>query len=77
LAPTNVEITQNEHVIKKFKEIVEEYNPDFSKIEQIKKFKLLSKEWTDSTGELTPTMKVKRKIIGERYKKEIDEIYSV
>jgi long-chain acyl-CoA synthetase len=77
IGTTNEEITQNEHVIKKFKEIVEEYNPDFSKIEQIKKFKLLSKEWTDSTGELTPTMKVKRKIIGERYKKEIDEIYSV
>jgi len=66
-----------EKVNKKYKEIVEDYNPDFSHIEQIKKFKLLANEWTDISGELTPTMKVKRKVIRERYKKEIDEIYGV
>lgn len=77
IGTTQKEMIENEHVLKKFKEIVEGYNPEFSKIEQIKKFKLLANEWTDISGELTPTMKVKRKVIRERYKKEIDEIYGV
>ena len=75
-AGSNEELITNEKVIRKFKEIVDEYNPGFSHIEQIKKFKLLANEWTDTSGELTPTMKVKRKVIRERYQKEIDEIYS-
>ncbi|MCP4121614.1 MAG: long-chain fatty acid--CoA ligase [Bacteroidetes bacterium] len=74
---TNAELIKDEKVIRKFKEIIEEYNPGFSHIEQIKKFKLLSNEWTDLSGELTPTMKVKRKVIRERYLKEINEIYGV
>lgn len=70
-------LIENEQVLKKFKSIVEEYNPQFSHIEQIKKFNLLPNEWTDTSGELTPTMKVKRKVIRERYKDVIDNIYSV
>ena len=72
---SNDDLIVNEKVIKKFRAITDEYNPNFSKIEQIKKFKLLAEEWTDTSGELTPTMKIKRKVIRERYKKEIDEIY--
>jgi long-chain acyl-CoA synthetase len=71
------ELVANDKVKKKFREIVDDYNPGFSHIEQIKKFKLLVNEWTDTSGELTPTMKVKRKVIRERYKKEIDDIYGV
>jgi len=74
---SNEELIKNDKIIRKFKDIVEEYNPGFSHIEQIKKFKLLSNEWTDTSGELTPTMKVKRKVIRERYLKEINEIYGV
>ncbi len=72
---SNEDLIANEKVNKKFREITDEFNPNFSKIEQIKKFTLLGNEWTDLSGELTPTMKVKRKVIRERYKKEIDEIY--
>jgi long-chain acyl-CoA synthetase len=54
---------------------VDELNPNFNHIEQIKKFKLLANEWTVDSKELTPTMKIKRKVISEKYAKEIAEIY--
>jgi len=55
---------------------IENLNANFGKWEQIKKFTLLSNEWTSDSGELTPTMKVKRKVISEKYKKEIETMYA-
>jgi len=55
---------------------IENLNVNFGKWEQIKKFTLLSNEWTSDSGELTPTMKVKRKVISEKYKKEIEAMYA-
>jgi long-chain acyl-CoA synthetase len=57
------------------KEVVK-YNQNFGKVEQIKKIVLLDKEWTVEDGELTPTMKLKRKVIHERFKETIDGIYN-
>ncbi len=74
---SNKDLIKDEKVVKLFRDIAEEYNPNFSKIEQIKKISLLPNEWTDTSGELTPTMKVKRKVIRERYKQQIDDIYGV
>ncbi len=74
-ATSNEDLIKNEKVMDEFKKIIKEYNPEFSHIEQIKKFKLLPSEWTTETGELTPTMKVKRKVIREKYKSVIDDIY--
>lgn len=54
---------------------VEKLNPNFGHWEQIKKIKLLSEEWSVETGELTPTMKPKRKVIYEKYAKEIEAIF--
>lgn len=65
----------NKKVLEKFDETIDGFNKNFSHIEQIKKYKLLPKEFTIEDGELTPTMKLKRKSIVKRYKKEIDEIY--
>lgn len=73
---TKDELINNPKVIAKYQSIVDELNPNFSHIEQIKKFKLLANEWTPDTGELTPTMKLKRKIINDKYAKEIDAIYN-
>ena len=66
----------NEH----YQSIINECNPDFSHIEQIKKFKLLDAKWeptkTDgSKAELTPTMKLKRRVILEKYNYAINAIY--
>lgn len=54
---------------------VDKYNQFFGHSEQIKKFKLLSTEWTIEGGELTPTLKLKRKVISEKYADAIDGIY--
>lgn len=72
---------QNEKVQAQFQQVVNKYNPEFSHIEQIKKFKLIDATWepvkTDGTqGELTPTLKLKRRVILEKYKNEIDDLYS-
>lgn len=55
---------------------LDKYNPGFSHVEQIKKFSLLPQEWTIDSGELTPSLKIKRKIILQKYAKEIDGIYA-
>ena len=75
------EIIKNDKVIAKYQKIINSYNPEFSHIEQVKKFKLISSSWLpvheDGTeAELTPTLKLKRRVIREKYKKEIEELYS-
>jgi long-chain acyl-CoA synthetase len=45
-------------------------------VEQVKKFELLPHEWTIDSGELTPTLKLKRKVIMEKYKAAVERIYS-
>ena len=74
------EMITNEKVINCYQEIINKYNPMFSHIEQIKKFKLLNAEWEPtkkdgSDAELTPTMKLKRRVITEKFKKDIDDMY--
>ena len=48
-----------------------------SRVEQIKKFKVLPTEWMPGGDELTPTMKLKRKPIAEKYAGEIEELYAI
>ena len=47
-----------------------------ARVEQIKKFKVLPTEWEPGGDELTPTMKLKRKPIGEKYEEEIEALYA-
>lgn len=63
-------------VLELFKQEVEEKNQYFNHVEQIKKFELLPNEWGIETGEMTPKMSLKRKIIMEKYRDAIDRIYS-
>lgn len=55
---------------------VEKMNVEFGKTRKIKKIKLLADEWSVDSGELTPTQKVKRKIILKKYEDLIEEMYS-
>ncbi len=73
---TKTELTTNKEVIKLIHQEVKKYNTNFGHWEQIKKFVLLPEEWTVESGELTPTMKPKRKIVNERYKIEIESMYN-
>jgi long-subunit acyl-CoA synthetase (AMP-forming) len=54
---------------------VQAANEQLARVEQIKKFELLEEEWQPGGDELTPTMKLKRKPIHEKYSKEIEELY--
>jgi long-chain acyl-CoA synthetase len=55
---------------------VDAANEQMARVEQIKKFKLLPVEWEPGGDELTPTMKLKRKPIHEKYAEEIDALYA-
>ncbi len=78
----NIPFTNNEEAVKKpevrhlFKELIESFNQNFNHVEQVKKFELLPDEWTIESGELTPTLKLKRKVIQEKYAAIIDRIYN-
>jgi len=72
---TREEMLANEKVLKKYAEIRDELNRGFSDIERIKQFALLNDEWTVHTGEITPTLKLKRKVIMEKYKTQIAGFY--
>ena len=58
-----------------FDEQVAKINQNLARYEQIKKYRLLSHPFSEETGELTPTQKMKRRIIFEKYKPEIDALY--
>jgi long-chain acyl-CoA synthetase len=73
---TNQELISNSKVIELYKDIVESFNKYFNHVEQIKKFELLPNDWTVDTGEMTPKLSMKRKVITEKYKNAIDRIYS-
>ena len=71
------DIVRNPEVIKLIQDEVDECNTNFGHVEQIKKFKVLPNDWGIDTGELTPTMKVKRKVVMENHKKDILDLYNV
>jgi len=73
---TNDQIVTNPVVIAQFQAIIDTFNTEFNHVEQVKKFKLLAEEWTIDGGELTPTGKMKRRIIMEKYKNEIEHLYT-
>jgi long-chain acyl-CoA synthetase len=72
---TDIDVVNNPKVLALYKDLIESFNTFFNHVEQIKKFELLSDEWTIESGELTPTLKLKRKVIMEKYRPAIDRIY--
>jgi len=72
---TNDDIVNDPKVHAMYREFITADNESFNHVEQVKKFELLPKEWTIDGGELTPTLKLKRKVILEKYKPVIDKIY--
>ena len=51
-------------------------NEQMARVEQIKRYKVLDEEWEPGGDELTPTMKLKRKPIHQKYEKEIEALYA-
>ena len=73
---THEDVLHNPRVLELYRELVESFNQFFNHVEQIKKFELLPHEWTIDTGEMTPKLSLKRKVVMEKYKDVIERIYS-
>ena len=73
---TNAAAVANPKVIALFNGIIAEYNNFFNHVEQVKKFALLDKEWTVESGEMTPKLSLKRKVVMENCKAAIESIYA-
>jgi long-chain acyl-CoA synthetase len=59
-----------------YQAIVDEVNRHLAQFERIKKFVLVAEEFSVATGELTPTLKIKRRVVLERYRDVIEGMYS-
>ena len=69
------DMAYNEEVLKAIQDQVDKANSKVAQVQQIKKFVILENEWTDSSGELTPTLKLKRSVIADMYSDEIESMY--
>jgi long-chain acyl-CoA synthetase len=76
VAPAFEEQQGRDALIAEVERGVEAANEQLARVEQIKKYKLLDDEWQPDGDELTPTMKLKRKPIHEKYATEIEELYA-
>jgi long-chain acyl-CoA synthetase len=63
-------------VIERFSKEIREVNKSLGEHEQIKKFRLVTEEWTPQGGELSPTLKLKRNLVAKNYRDLIADIYS-
>lgn len=71
----NEKMIKDTRIIDKIRSEVDHYNQEFGHWEQIKKFELLSREWSIDGGELTPKLSLRRKEILEKYKAQVEKIY--
>ncbi len=70
-----MELIKNNEVVEMFEKRLHELQHELAKFEKVKKFTLLPKAFSIDKGELTPTQKLRRKVISDRYQDEIDEMY--
>jgi len=75
LGDSKEEIIRNQQLIERIQKEVSEHNTKFGKWEQVKRFELTPDVWSIEEGQLTPTMKMKRKIIKEKYMTLYNKIY--
>jgi long-chain acyl-CoA synthetase len=69
------ELVRRPEVLAHYQGLVSEMTADLAQFEKIKKIALVAREFTQESGELTPTLKVKRRVVEERYKPMIDAMY--
>ncbi len=73
----NKDLIANPKVITRYQKEVNEMNKSLGQTEQIKRFRLVHEEWSPNTGELSATLKLRRKIVFKKYQHILSEIYSV
>ncbi len=74
-AATRKDLVEHPLVIARFKETVKQVNGTLADFELLKRFALVAEEWAIDSGELTPSMKLKRRVLEERYKDEIATLF--
>ena len=57
-------------------EHLDKVNEKFARVEQVKKFEILPHDLSQEGGELTPTLKVKRNVVADKYEQEVDALYA-
>lgn len=70
-----MELIKNSEIVKLFEQRIDELQKDLASFEQVKKFTLLSQAFSTKMEEITPTLKLRRKVILERYKAQIEKMY--
>ncbi|OOF60274.1 AMP-dependent synthetase/ligase [Rodentibacter myodis] len=71
-----MELIKNSEILKMFEQRINVVQKELAHFEQVKKFTLLSQAFSIKLGEITPTLKLKRKVIMERYRKQIEAMYN-
>jgi long-chain acyl-CoA synthetase len=71
----NTDLIRNPKVLERYQKEVDKINKTLGRHQQIKKFELTCREWTPETGELSPTLKLKRNYLKKLYKIKLDHIY--
>jgi len=69
-------LAQEPKVVELIQGVLDEVNANYARVEQIKKFFILDHDLSQETGELTPTLKVKRNVVNEKYAAEFEALYS-
>ena len=73
---TNAEIIKEKKVIDRYRKEVDAYNKYFGDFEKVKRFELVDREWTIDEGEITPSLKLRRKVVAEHYRDLIDGMFA-
>jgi len=74
-ASSLAELASDPLVLAEVERGVDEANSHLARVEQVRRFRVLPNEWTAETGELTPTLKRRRRVIADRYARDIDQLY--
>src|SRR6195952_4301736 len=70
------EVPESEAMREEVQRAVDEVNERVGRVEQVKKFKILDHDLSQQTGELTPTLKVKRNVVNEKFADEVEKLYA-
>lgn len=72
---TDAELLQNDVILQRIERDIQRFGANYRSYEVPRKFKLLTEEWSIDNGMLTPTLKLKRNVVEERFRGEIDSMY--
>jgi long-chain acyl-CoA synthetase len=75
-AASRAELVADDRVVALYADVVSEVNGTLANFESLKRFRVVADEWTQDSGELTPSMKIKRRVLTARYAAVIDELYA-